>query len=84
MTANAITTAGWTSPTVYVNGVAQSTISTSVWSYVTVTSNTGLNASAVVLGLIGASYYSGAITNINLMNKVLTAEEHGWLYNISK
>jgi len=81
MTANAITTSGWTSPTVYVNGVAQNSIQTSVWSFVTVTSATGLNASAVVLGLISSSYYSGAMTNITLMDKVLTADEHRWLYN---
>lgn len=84
MTANAITTAGWTSPTVYVNGVATSSITSAVWSFVTVTSATALNASAVVLGKIGASFYSGYLSNIILYNKQLTAIDHGWMYNGSK
>lgn len=84
MTANAVTTAGWTSPTVYVNGVATSSVTSSVWSFITVTSATALNASAVVLGKIGSSFYSGSLANIILFNKIFTAQDHGWMYNRSK
>lgn len=84
MTANAITIAGWTSPTVYVNGVATSTVTSSVWSLITVTSATGINASAVVLGKIGASFYSGSLTNMIVLNKPFTATDHGWMYARSK
>lgn len=84
MTNNAIVTTGWTSPTVYVNGVAQTEIKAGVWNFVTVTSDTGIDASAVVIGSIGSDFLEGSMTNIIFYTKTLSAIQHGQLYSTKR
>jgi uncharacterized protein (TIGR02145 family) len=49
LSSGTITTSGITSPTIYVDGVVGSTLDTN-WHYVTITTGTGINASATTLG----------------------------------
>lgn len=79
-----IATANITSPTVYVNGAVTNSISSKVWSFVVVTTETQVNVSDCNIGLIGSSYFSGSMTNILFLNKVLDSNQIGQLYGNDK
>jgi len=64
-----ITATGWTSPTIYVNGVAAAAITQSAWNHVRVTTGTAFNATALVLGQ-ETSYFDGIMGDVLLHNIV--------------
>ena len=76
---NNITATGWTSPTVYVNGIASDDITLNVWNYITITSGTNVNASALVLGN-EVSYFTGSISDVAIYSSALTQDEVSKLY----
>lgn len=71
--AGTVTTAGITSPTIYVNGVVSSTLTTGIWQHVAVTWASGINASNMNLAKDGSSYYSGLIDEVVLGTATLSA-----------
>lgn len=73
--AGTISATNFTSPTIYVNGAVSSTITANVWQLVTVTTNTAISASAIKIGRISSSYFTGQIANVQLYSDVLTATE---------
>ena len=76
------TTTGFTSPTIYVNGTATSTISADNWQFLTVTTDTGINASDFDISRIeGVGYLEGKIDDVRIYNRALSADEISYLYN---
>lgn len=51
-----ITTTGFAAPTIYVDGVQSTTITTNEWHYVLVTTESAVEASAIQFGQVGADY----------------------------
>lgn len=66
---------GFSSPTIYVDGVATSDLTPNKWQFVTITSPTSINASDIVFGKVGASHFEGVIDDVRMYNAVLTADE---------
>ena len=75
-----ITATSFTSPTIYVNGVVTSTITSGVWNHVTITTGTAINASAVNLGKRSTNFFSGALDEVRIYNRAITAAEVITLY----
>ena len=76
---NNVTTTAWTSPTIYVNGIASDDITLNAWNYITITSGTNVNASAFVIGQ-EVSYFTGNISDAMLFSSTLTEDEVRQLY----
>lgn len=76
-----LTTAGWTSPTTYVNAVNGKGISASIWYHIAVTSATGISASSVLLGRSNTTYFAGDLCNVKMFSAELTKEQIIELYN---
>ncbi|MDO8630363.1 MAG: LamG-like jellyroll fold domain-containing protein [Phycisphaerales bacterium] len=84
--AGAITTTGITSPTTYVNGVAGATsVATSTWTHVVITTGTPILADDVRLGNVAATlgYFDGTLDDVRLYSSVLTAAEVSRLYQLN-
>ena len=80
--AGTVTAQGFTSPTIYVNGVVSSTISANRWQYVVVTTGTGLNASDFDIGRIeGVGNHEGKIDNVRIYDYARSAAQVAWDYN---
>ncbi|MFZ2969529.1 MAG: LamG domain-containing protein, partial [Minisyncoccia bacterium] len=62
-----ITATGWTTPVIYVDGKASSAVDTA-WHHITITTATGINASAVNLGKVSTGYFSGILDDIRVYN----------------
>ena len=75
-----ISATGFSSPTIYVNGVASSTITTAE-SEIVVRTATAINANLFVLGKVSTNYLNGTVNYIELGNRVLSASEVSNLYN---
>ena len=70
-------------PTIYVDGVVTSTFPSAEWHFVTVTTDTGIDATEFSIGKV-SDYYSGKIDDIRLYNRQLTAGEIAQLYTLGK
>ena len=71
------TGAGWSSPTIYVDGKVSSTVDTN-WHHIAIINSSAINGSAVYLGFVGvgASYYfDGILDDIRIYNYARTADE---------
>ncbi|OGG01584.1 hypothetical protein A2Z33_04545 [Candidatus Gottesmanbacteria bacterium RBG_16_52_11] len=80
--AGAVTAQGFTSPTIYVNGLVNGSVSTGVWNYVVVTTAMGLNASDFDIGRIeGVGYHEGMIDLVRLYDYARTPAQIAWDYN---
>lgn len=80
--AGTVTAQGFTTPTIYINGVAATTISAGVWSHVAVTTATALNASDFDIGRIeGVGNHEGKIDQVRLWDYALTASQVAYDYN---
>lgn len=73
--------AGFSSPTIYINGKTNGTITASAWNQVVVTTETAINANAIKLGLVGSTYYNGQIDEVRVYNYPLTPLQVKTLYN---
>lgn len=81
LSGGSVSTTGFTSPTVYVNGVQTDSVELNTWQYVTVTTATGINASAVKIGRVGTNeYFDGALDDMRFYGRVLSADEIKQLY----
>jgi len=76
-----ISTTGFTNPKIYVNGSLSSTISADVWSFVTVTTETSLDASQYYVGRQGSNYFDGTLDEVRIYNRALSDSEVRALYN---
>jgi hypothetical protein len=76
-----IAATGFPAPTIYVNGVATSTVNTD-WRFVAVTDTTGVNGTAVDLGRVGAGYFKGVLDEVRFYNIVLSPDEIFALYRL--
>ncbi len=79
--AGQIAATGWPAPTIYVNGVATSSVNTD-WRFVAVTDATGVNGTAVDLGRVGAGYFKGVLDEVRFYNIALTPDEIFALYRL--
>lgn len=72
----------FTSPTIYIDGVASSTptIDTTGWHFVAITTGTGINASAVDIGRISTGYFDGRLDDVRMYSSELSASEVYQLY----
>ncbi|KKS14327.1 MAG: hypothetical protein UU72_C0049G0001, partial [candidate division WWE3 bacterium GW2011_GWB1_41_6] len=68
-----ISATGFSTPSVYVNGVASTTLTASVWQHVTVTTETAINATAITLGLADSAYFDGMLDEVKIYNYVRDA-----------
>lgn len=74
---------GFTSPKIYVNGVASTTITADSWQLVTVTSETAIDASQFYIGRQGGNYYDGTLDEMRIYNRVLAPAEIQQIYNFA-
>lgn len=82
LSSGSVTATGFTSPTIYVNGVVSSTVAANRWSNVVITTATGINASDMDLGRIeGVGYFQGFIDEVKLYDFVLSAQQVKLNYN---
>ncbi len=78
-----ISATGWTNPTIYVNGVQSSTITSGTWQHVVVTSNTGISADAFEVGRANGSYAANntQMAEVRTYNRTLLTNDITTLYN---
>jgi len=77
----AISATGFTSPTIYVNGIVSSTLSASVWQHVTITTGTAITANAIQFGRISTTSLTGKLDSIRIFDYVRSAAQIAWDYN---
>ena len=65
-----ITATGFTSPTIYVNGEASTTLTASSWLHIAVTTSTAVDASNFDLGRQGSNYFEGKLDEVRLWSDV--------------
>ena len=71
----ALTATGFTSPVIYVNGVATSIISASAWSHIAVVTNTGITSNAIAFGKANSAYFDGKLDDIKIYKTARSAEQ---------
>jgi len=79
--AGTISANGFTSPTIYVDGKVSSTLPDTDWHHIAITTDTAVSASAVVIGKVGADYFTGTLDNVQLYPYARTADEIRLDYN---
>lgn len=82
-TSGTITANGFVSPTVYVDGVVASTVTTG-WHHIVFTTDTAIDANDVDIGRVGSSYFDGKIDHVRLYNYARTPAQIAWDYNRGK
>lgn len=82
--AGTLTATGFTTPTVYINGKSSSTVTLNEWQYVTVSSDTNINASGLNLGKYSTNYFSGILDEVKLFDYARTQPQVSWEYNKGK
>ncbi len=81
---NVITQTNFTVPTIYVNGIAVSTIKTGIWNHVVLTTNTAVNSTGFNVGESNGDFYQGLIKDVRCWNRALTQQEISNIYNSGK
>jgi len=76
-----LTTTGFTTPTIYVNGKPADTLTAGVWQHVAVTTGTGLAGSAIKLGQISTNYGEAIFDEVRFYTYARSAEEIKTDYN---
>jgi len=80
-----VTATGFTSPTIYVNGLPTTAISAGVWSYIMVTTDTAIDASDLEFGrLEGTDFYQGRLDHVRMYNYVRTVAQAAWDFNLGQ
>jgi len=75
-----ITATAWTTPTEYVDGIANDTIQATTWHFVCVTSATGITVNDMEIGEISAAFGAFDISNLKIFDVELTAAQVAELY----
>src|SRR6185436_1377382 len=72
-----ITASNFTSPTYYVNGLQTTspTLVANQWNFVTVTTGTGITASAIKIGNVKGDYLVGTMDEFRLYDFALSADQ---------
>ncbi len=83
MTSGTVAANNFTSPTIYVDGAVTSTLSDTNWHHITITTGTGVNASATNIGKISTSYFGGTMDDIRFYSSGLSATQVTDLYRSS-
>ena len=73
---------GFSGETVYVDGAVSSTVPTTDWHHVVITTGSSFNASALTLGKISGAYFSGKLDEVRLYNQTLSSDAVRQLYNL--
>jgi hypothetical protein len=76
-----VSATGFTSPTIYINGVESTAFSANEWQMITITTDTAINATALKIGLIGSSYFGGFIDEVKIYPYARTADQIKQDYN---
>ena len=74
----------FTSPTIYVDGKVSSTLSDTNWHHIAIMTDTNINASAVVVGKVGANYFDGILDDVRIYNYARATDEIRADYNAGK
>ncbi len=84
LSAGTLTATGFTSPTIYIDGVQTTTFPTdNNWHAVTVTTGTGINASDMDIGRVeGLGFAKGLLDDVRIYSRALSAEEVKRLYGL--
>lgn len=80
VTSGTLTATGFTSPTIYVNGVAGTSIAATTWYHVVITTATAIDANAVKFGVANGVYFNGKLTDIRFYGAELTANQVAEIY----
>lgn len=75
-----LTATGWSSPTIYVDGVVTTTITGSTWHHVTVTTSAAFNGTAIKIGS-ETTFVDGKFADLLIWNNTLTISEISNLCN---
>jgi len=70
------------SPTIYVNGIINTTINLNEWNYVVITTNNGINTNSCKIGFFENEYFNGSIDEIRFWKEVKD-EDYIFSRNIS-
>ncbi|GEM_PF-6298357 len=74
--AGTVTATGFSSPTIYINGVKSTSITAGVWQHITVISDTAENASNLDIGRTAdANYLQGKIDDVRLYDYTLSPDQ---------
>lgn len=80
-----VSATGVSSPSIYVNGVLNGTVSASSWNHIVITSTTSVSASQFEVGRANSSYAANnsQIDEVRLYNRVLSPADISTLYNFA-
>lgn len=77
-----LTATGFTSPTIYVDGAASSTVAAGVWQHITITTATPINASDLDIGRVeGSGNFDGSMDDVKIFDYALTPAQIAYEYN---
>jgi len=71
----AIVATGFSSPSIYINGVGTTIFSPNVWQHLTLTTDTTITADTIKLGQTPSGYFSGQIDDVRLFSYPLSATQ---------
>jgi streptogramin lyase len=76
ISSGSVSTSGFTSPTVYVDGQQTSSgVTAGEWHHIVVTDSSNITADSVKLGEVGGTYYEGVMDDVRLYTGVLSSKE---------
>jgi hypothetical protein len=75
LNAGTLSATGFSSPIIYVNGIASTTLDANTWSHVAITTASGINASDMDLGRQGSNYFGGFLDEVRLWSDVRSLSE---------
>jgi len=76
-----LSASGFSSPTIYVNGLPSSSFTPNVWNHIAVTTTTAFNSTSITLGKYSTTYFSGLLDDVKIFNYPLTSSQIKTLYN---
>ena len=76
-----IAATGFTSPTIYVNGVISSTLIANAWQYVAITTGTAITADAIRFGRISTTSLTGKLDAIRIFDYARSPAQIAYDYN---
>lgn len=79
-----VSATGFTSPTIYVNGIVNGTVTANTWNHVEITTATAITGSAVRFGRINTTSLTGKLDTIRFYDYARTTAQVAWDYNRGK
>lgn len=79
--AGTVSATGFTSPTIYVNGVSGGTLTTNAWNHVAVITNTALTGSAIKIGRANGTSLTGKMDGVRIFDYPRSTAQVAWDYN---